>query len=122
MITSCLPLPLQVTLRLVTLSLQVTLHLLPLSLQVNLCLLLLPVPQDQMILMSVAFVYLLSLPLVFDYFLHITLPRLKMKNLSMKNRINHQNDVICFRSDDLYNKYVIAIAKTLKNLLGMGCS
>ena len=31
------------------------------------------------------------------YFLHITLPRLQIKNKSMKNRIHHQNDVICFR-------------------------
>ena len=48
-----------------------------------------------MILMSMALVYLLSLPLVFVYFLHITL--FSLKNSSMKNRINHQNDVICFR-------------------------
>ena len=64
-------------------------------------------PQDQMILMSMALVCLLCLPLLFVYFLHITLFNLKIKNSSMKNRINHQNDVICFRSDDekaLYNK------------------
>ena len=30
--------------------------------------------------------------------------RLKIKNSSMKIRINHQNDVIWFRSNDLYNK------------------
>ena len=55
------------------------------------------------ILMSMVSVYLLSMPLLFVYFLHMTLPRLRIKNLSMKNRINHQNNVICFRSD-LYNK------------------
>ena len=60
-----------------------------------------PPPKDQMILMSMALVYMPSLPLVFAYFLHITLS-LKVKNLSMKNRINHQNDVICFRK--IYNK------------------
>ena len=48
-------------------------------------------PQDQMILMSMALVYLLCLPLVFLYFLYITLLRLKIKNSSMKNRINNQN-------------------------------
>ena len=68
----------------------VTLHLLPLSLQSTLCLLPLLMPQDQMILMSMALVYLLSLPLVFVYFLDITLSSLK--NSSMKNKINHQND------------------------------
>ena len=57
-----------------------------------------PPPQDQIILMSLALVYLLTLPLVFVYFLHITLFSLKIKNSSMKIRINHQNDVICFRS------------------------
>ena len=41
-------------------------------------------------------IYLLSLPLVFVYFLLITL-FVKIKNSSMKTRINHQNDVICFR-------------------------
>ena len=61
-----------------------------------------PPPRGQMILMSMALVCLLSLPLVFVYFLHITLFNLKIKNLSMKNRINHQNDVICFRK--IYNK------------------
>ena len=51
---------------------------------------------SQMELMSMVLVCLWSLPSVFVYFLHITLS-LKLKNLSMKNRINHQNDVICFR-------------------------
>ena len=32
-----------------------------------------PPPQDQMILMSLALVYLLTLPLVFVYFLHIAI-------------------------------------------------
>ena len=31
------------------------------------------------------------------YFLHITIPRLKIKNPSTKNKANHQNDAICFR-------------------------
>ena len=52
---------------------------------------------SQMILMSMALMCLLSLPLVFVYFLHITLST-KIKNLSMKNKINHQKDVICFTS------------------------
>ena len=39
---------------------------------------------------------LAALTLVFVYFLHTTL--FSLKNTSMKNRINHQNDVICFRS------------------------
>ena len=64
-------------------------------------------PQDLVILMPMALVYLLSLPLAFAYFLHIKLLRLQIKNKSMKNLINHQNDVIYFKSDDektLYNK------------------
>ena len=52
---------------------------------------------SQMMLMSMALVSLLSLPLAFVYFLHIMLLRLKIKNSSMKNRINNQNDLICFR-------------------------
>ena len=73
-----------------------------------------PPPQDQIILMSMALVYLLPLPSVFVYFLHI----LKIKNSSMKNRINHQNDVICFRK--VYNKRVVLIGeKTLKTPLRM---
>ena len=70
-------------------------------------------PQDQMILMSMALVCLRSFPLVFVYFLHITL---FLKNLSMKNRINHQKDFICFRSDDeknLYNKWLVLIGKKI---------
>ena len=59
-------------------------------------------PEDQIILMFIALVCLLSLPLVFVYFLHITFFNLKIKNSSMKNRINHQIDVICFRKT--YNK------------------
>ena len=64
-------------------------------------------PQDPVILMPMTLVYLLSLPLAFAYFLHIKLLRLQIKNKSMKNLINHQNDVIYFKSDDektLYNK------------------
>ena len=60
-----------------------------------------------------ALVCLLALPSVFVYFLHITLLRLKIKNSSMKNRINHQKDVICFRK--IYNKWLVLIRrKTLK--------
>ena len=54
-----------------------------------------PPPQDQMILMSMALVCLQSLPLVFVCFFHIKLS-LKIKNKPMKNRTNHQKDVICF--------------------------
>ena len=54
------------------------------------------------IYISMALVCLLCLPLVFVYFLNITLPRLKIKNSSMKKKINHQKDVICFRK--IYNK------------------
>ena len=72
---------------------------------------------SQMELMSMVLVCLWSLPSVFVYFLHITLS-LKIKNLSMKNRINHQNDVICFRK--IYNKWVtVIVMKTSKNLLRM---
>ena len=62
-----------------------------------------PPPQDKMILMSMALICLLSLPLVFVYVLHITLFNLKIKKLSMKNRINHQKNVICFKKY-IYNK------------------
>ena len=58
----------------------------------------LPTPrsQDQIILMSKVLLYLMSLSLVFVYFLHITRPRLKIKNPSMKTKINNQYDVLCF--------------------------
>ena len=79
------------------LPLRIGLCLLRLLLRVILCLLPLPILQYRMILMSITLVYLLSLPLVFVYFLHITLFSLKIKKLSMKNKINHQNDVLCFR-------------------------
>ena len=59
--------------------------------------------------MSTALVYLLALPLVFVYFLHIMLPRLKIKKPSMKNKINQQNDVICFKK--IYNKWLVLIGK-----------
>ena len=75
-------------------------------------------PYSQIILMSMVLVYLLSLPLVFVYSLHI----LKIKNKSMitrrlnmsKERINHQNDVLCFRFNEekiLYNKWLVLIGK-----------
>ena len=44
----------------------------------------LPALQDQMMLIFMALEWLLSLPLVFVYFLHITFFRLKIKNSSMK--------------------------------------
>ena len=83
------------------LPLRIGLCLLRLLLRVILCLLPLPILQYRMILMSITLVYLLSLPLVFVYFLHITLFSLKIKKLSMKNKINHQNDVLCFRKKSL---------------------
>ena len=92
-IANWLPLPLRIGLRLLRLLLRVILCLLPL-----------PILQYRMILMSITLVYLLSLPLVFVYFLHITLFSLKIvkkKKLSMKNKINHQNDVLCFRKKSL---------------------
>ena len=61
----------------------------------------LPTPPP-VILISMALAYLLSLPLAFARFLHITFLRLQIKNKSMKNRMNYQNDVICFRK--IYNK------------------
>ena len=70
------------------------------------------------IIISMAFVYLLSLPLAFAYFLHITLPRLQINSKSLKNRINNQNDVICFKK--IYNKSVVLTGrKTLRTLLKM---
>ena len=45
---------------------------------------------------TMALVYLWSLPLVFVHFLHITL---FIKNKPMKKRINHQNDILCFRKN-----------------------
>ena len=56
---------------------------------------------SQMMLMSMASVYLPSLPLVFVYFLHLTLFSLKIKKPSMKNKINNQNDVLSFRKKSL---------------------
>ena len=41
--------------------------------------------------------------MVLVYFLHITLS-LKVKNSSVKNRMNHQNDVICFRKIYIINE------------------
>ena len=56
-----------------------------------------------MILIFMALVYFLSLPLAFVYFFHITLLRLKTKKPSMKNKINNQNEVICFRKIVIIN-------------------
>ena len=75
------------------------LHLLPLRLRVILGLLPLPITQDQMILTPIALLYLLSLPLVFVYF---SLFRLKIKKLSIKNRIRCHSDFMSLRN--LYNK------------------
>ena len=48
-------------------------------------------------------------------FLRITLPRLQIKSNSMKNNINHQNEVICFK---IYSKLVVLIGrKKMKTLL-----
>ena len=88
------------------------LHLLPLPLRVILRLLPLPTTQGQMILTPIALLYLLSLPLVFVYF---SLFRLKIKKLSIKNRIRCHNDFMSLRN--LYNKWVALIGrKTLKTL------
>ena len=87
-----LPLPLRIGVRLPPLLL----HLLPLLLKVILRLLSLLIPQDQMILMSMVLVYLLSLPFVFVYFFAYN--TFSKNRKSMKKKINHQNDVICFRS------------------------
>ena len=75
------------------------------------CLLSLSMPQDQMILMSMALLYLLPLPLVFVYSLHIIL--FSLKNSSMKKSISHQNDVICFRSS-IINEWLWLSEKLLK--------
>ena len=75
------------------------LHLLPLPLRVILRLLPLPTTQGQMILTPIALLYLLSLPLVFVYF---SLFRLKIKKLSIKNRIRCHSDFMSLRN--LYNK------------------
>ena len=45
-----------------------------------------PPPQDQMILMSMALVYLLSLPLAFVYFSHIILSSLKNSSVTKKDQ------------------------------------
>ena len=55
-----------------------------------------PPPQDQMILMYMALIYFLSLPLVFVYFLDVTLYSLKKLPMK-KTKINDQNDVIYFQ-------------------------
>ena len=60
-----------------------------------------PPPQDQMILMFMGLVCLLSLPLVFVYFLQIlkNKPMITWRLSMSKKKINHQNDVICFRKN-----------------------
>ena len=66
--------------------------------------------------MFMALVYLLSLLLVFVYFLDITLSSLK--NSSVKKTINHHNDFMSLKN--LYNKRVALIGgKTLKTLSKM---
>ena len=55
-----------------------------------------PPPQDKMILMYMALIYFLSLPLVFVYFLDVTLYSLKKLPMK-KTKINDQNDVIYFQ-------------------------
>ena len=71
-------------------------------------------PEDQMILISMALVYWLSLPLAFAYFLDITLFILK-KPPMMKNKINHQNDVKCVKKT--YNKWLDLIGKKILKIL-----
>ena len=56
-----------------------------------------------------ALVYLLFLPLVFVYFLYITLFSLKIKKKPLKKKISHQNDVICFKN--IYNKWAALFEK-----------
>ena len=58
-------------------------------------------------------IYLLSLPLVFVYFLHITLV-VKIKTSSKKTRIDHQNDVICFRKIFFKPKWIHWMFEKLK--------
>ena len=79
-------------------------HLLHLPLNVTPKLLHLPLHMTLHLFMVL--VCLLYLPLLFVYFFHITLPRLKIKNTTMitrqlsmskKSKINHQNDVIYLR-------------------------
>ena len=72
------------------LPLRIGLCLLRLLLRVILCLLPLPILQYRMILMSITLVYLLSLPLVFVYFLHITLFSLKI--VKKKKTVNEKQD------------------------------
>ena len=79
------------------------LHLLPLLLQVILHLVPPPPPQDRMMLIFMVLVYLLPLPLVFVYFLHITLTSLKTPS-TMKNKINNQKYVLCFRKIVIKNE------------------
>ena len=71
-------------------------------------------PQDLMILISMVLVYLLSLPLAFAYVLDITLSSLKKPPMK-KNKINHQNDVICFKKT--YNKWLDMIGKKILKIL-----
>ena len=73
----------------------------------------LPTPSP-VILISMALAYLLSLPLAFAYFLHITFPRLQIKNKSMKIKMNHQNDVICFRKYTI-NECLKSIEDSIKD-------
>ena len=73
----------------------------------------LPTPSP-VILISMALAYLLSLPLAFAYFLHITFLRLQIKNKSMKIKMNHQNDVICFRKYTI-NEWLKSIEDSIKD-------
>ena len=66
-------------------------------------------------IISMVFVSLLCLPLVFVYFSYITFLRLKVKNSSMKSKTNHQNEVICFRK--LYNKWLVLTRKRIVKTL-----
>ena len=63
-----------------------------------------------------ALVYLLSFPLMFVYFLHKTLSSLKIS--SVKNKINHQNEVIC--SKRIYNKWLVLTGKKIEDSIKDG--
>ena len=53
-----------------------------------------PPPQDQMILVSMALVYLLSLPLAFVYFSHIILSSLKNSLVKKKDQPPKRRDML----------------------------
>ena len=74
--------------------------------------------QDQMILMSTALVYLLSLPLAFVYFLHVTLSSLKIKKSSIKKRSTTKTT--SYGLEKIYNKWVALIRKKIEDSIKDG--